>query len=1464
VNVLERSLSSLALVAAVTTIAAAAVPDASPLEPKAFRHPALRVPALERPVAELEALAPSLRSELAGLGAALDLGFLDWRADRWGTLVLSVPLLPGSGTGNDLDWGGPKPRDGAELQQRAWEAVRGYLQAHQEQLRVDLAQLPAARVGIFDAGNLIQVHAARVVRGIPVRESGVSAVLSHGNLVLLGLERWGDVDAPTAPVLAAGDARARVAEHLQPFRVASYREQEQLEIVALARGEDASTVVRGHGYDYRLAWVSKPDVPGDAGSWEALVDATSGELLAFEDKNQYAVRRVVGGVYPGANDQVPPDGVEQPGWPMPFTNVAGSGPTLFTSSGGIVPGCVDTQAQTTLAGQYVRILDVCGPINEASTNDIDLGVSGGTDCTVPPGHSAGDTHASRTSFYELNRIKEQGRGYLPGNAWLGAQLTINVNMIPDCLVFWNGSTLNFYRSSGPCKNTGENPSLLDHEWGHGLDNNGVNPNITSPQEAIADVYSILRQNATCVARGLLDIPCDGFGDECDTCTGLRELDWLQHRCDRPHDIDWILNGFTSAECNNTGPAPACPAGNGPCGREQHCESQVVGEVAWDLQFRDLRAAPFNYDSNTALELATRLMYVAPQLLTSWYTCGGGCAAAGTCGCGATSGYMLTLAVDDDDGNIANGTPHMTAIRAAFERHEIHCAMLPVSNSGCAGGPTSAPVVSAAAAPQGVSLSWTPVARADHYDVYRTEGVFACDYGKARVGQTAGTTFLDPDLLDGRPYSYVVLAAGTDSACTGPTSACATATPSVGQNPCGIDMAFAQAASSVPEAGGGVTVTVVLSTPDGLPSTAPASVDFATADGTASAGSDYASSSGTLSFPTGTPNGATQAIVVPILDDATDEADETFTVSLTNPQGGTVGSVALHTVSILDDDAPTSVSIADVTIVEGTGGTSTAFFGVTLAAQSGQVVTVDFATADGTATAPADYAAQSGTLSFAPGVTARTIDVSVVGDAVDEPDETFTVNLTNPGNVTIADGQAIGTLADDDAATGVSIADVSVVEGNTGTTSASFSVTLAAQSALPITVDYATADGTATAPGDYAPASGTLSFAPGSTAQAVGIAVTGDALDETDETFSVNLSNPTNTTISDGVGVGTIIDDDLAPFLAIADATIREGAAGTTTDSTFTLSLSAPSGQSVAVSYGTMDGTASAGTDYQAAAGVLSFPPGSVSGTVTVTVNGDDVREGDEAFLVNLTNPINTMISDGQAAGSIQDDDSWPELTHGQAIATSLRAQPGPAADADMYQLSQRPYASYEVVVDGLSGDTGASGPLLERLASDAATVIQGSDPTGAGSSRSLRWENATGGVVGDEYVRVRSGGCTTDCGPEDVYRIRLYDTTASLARFNNSASQVTVLALQNVSAETVAGNVRFWSAAGAPLASLPLSLAPHGTLVANTSTIAGLAGQSGSVTIGNDGVYGALAGKAVAVEPATGFTFDSPLALRPR
>jgi uncharacterized repeat protein (TIGR01451 family) len=222
-----------------------------------------------------------------------------------------------------------------------------------------------------------------------------------------------------------------------------------------------------------------------------------------------------------------------------------------------------------------------------------------------------------------------------------------------------------------------------------------------------------------------------------------------------------------------------------------------------------------------------------------------------------------------------------------------------------------------------------------------------------------------------------------------------------------------------------------------------------------------------------------------------------------------------------------------------------------------------------------------------------------------------------------------------------------------------------------------------------------------------------------------------------------------------------------------------------------------------------------------------------------------------------------ELAHGTDAVHDLAAPPGPAADEDIFRISQKPYSSYEVIVDATSGDIGSGdGPLVDRVAPDLATVLQSSSPVGTGSSRSLRWINTTAAVIEDQAVRVRSAQCGTDCGPDDVYRIRAYETTYTVPRFNNSGTQITVLVVQNPTDHPVGGQVYLRNGAGAVVATAPLALSPRATLVLNTSTVPGASGVSGTITIAHDGRYGELSGKTVALEPETGFSFDS--ALEPR
>ena len=224
-------------------------------------------------------------------------------------------------------------------------------------------------------------------------------------------------------------------------------------------------------------------------------------------------------------------------------------------------------------------------------------------------------------------------------------------------------------------------------------------------------------------------------------------------------------------------------------------------------------------------------------------------------------------------------------------------------------------------------------------------------------------------------------------------------------------------------------------------------------------------------------------------------------------------------------AAPSVSVNDASLTEGDSGSKNAVFTVSLSAAATGDVTVDYVTSDGSATAPDDYAAVNGTLTFAPGETSKQVTVAVAGDVLDEPHETYSLNISNPSGATLSRARGLGTILDNDPAVSLSVDDISAPE-SAGT--ASFTVSLSGVSGKVITVDYTTADGTATAAADYGSAQGTLVFLPGETSKSVSVALVDDNVVELDETFSLNLSRVINALLADGQGTGTILDGDAAP------------------------------------------------------------------------------------------------------------------------------------------------------------------------------------------------------------------------------------------------------------------------------------------------------------------------------------------------
>lgn len=305
-----------------------------------------------------------------------------------------------------------------------------------------------------------------------------------------------------------------------------------------------------------------------------------------------------------------------------------------------------------------------------------------------------------------------------------------------------------------------------------------------------------------------------------------------------------------------------------------------------------------------------------------------------------------------------------------------------------------------------------------------------------------------------------------------------------------------------------------------------SVAYTTADGTATiADNDYVASSGTLVFGVGV---VSRTITTTIVGDLRFEANETFQVNLSNPVNAAI-AVTQGIGTIINNDAPPTFSISpNISVTEGNTLTTNAVFTVTLTPVSGITATVSYSTTDITAQlADLDYINAAGALVFPPGVTSRVITVAVRGDTRFENNETFRVGLGTPTNAVFGiSNSSVGTIINDDNLPNLIIANANVTEGNTGTTSLLFTVTLSSSSGVTASVNYATSDSTATvADNDYISSSGTLVFAPGVVSRVVTVTVIGDTRFEPNENLMVTLSNQVSATIADGSAIGTIVNDD---------------------------------------------------------------------------------------------------------------------------------------------------------------------------------------------------------------------------------------------------------------------------------------------------------------------------------------------------
>lgn len=564
------------------------------------------------------------------------------------------------------------------------------------------------------------------------------------------------------------------------------------------------------------------------------------------------------------------------------------------------------------------------------------------------------------------------------------------------------------------------------------------------------------------------------------------------------------------------------------------------------------------------------------------------------------------------------------------------------------------------------------------------------------------------------------------------------------NGCVTGITVTSADSSATEQSASVIFTF---TADG-PSDCAIEIPYTLTDVTTTSGVDYGTPipASPLILPIGD---VTTTLEIPFLDDDIDELDETFTIEIGSVLNATFNGT--HPVGEILDDDTASLSVDDVTVTEGESGTTNAIFTVALDHATSFDVTVDVTTGDDSAVSGVDFTPVSETVVFTAGQTSLTVTVEVTGDSDGEAHEQFFLNLASvvPPGVILSDAQAIGTINNDDAP--VSIDDVSINEGDSGITCATFTATIPFISVLTASVEYGTSDITdeAGAGSDYTAKTGTLTFNPGETSQTVCIDVSGDDIYEDDETFALTLSSPTNATLVDADGIGTIINDDLLPTVNITAQSVTEGS-GDINTLQLVATLDGRTEDTVTVTLDTADDTAT-DADYSGlTAQILTIFPEQTSGSLPVSIITDFFDEPDETFTATLSSPVNAAAGDlGPAVITILDDDLPPivsisDATCNESAASCLftisldSTKPYPVtvdyvltsgtatAEVDFSGLS----GTFSVPADQLSADLGISvGTFDDAIYEDTETFTITLQPT---SGLVLGDADATGYILDDD------------------------------------------------------------------------------------------------------------------------------------
>jgi hypothetical protein len=561
------------------------------------------------------------------------------------------------------------------------------------------------------------------------------------------------------------------------------------------------------------------------------------------------------------------------------------------------------------------------------------------------------------------------------------------------------------------------------------------------------------------------------------------------------------------------------------------------------------------------------------------------------------------------------------------------------------------------------------------------------------GAAAGTVALGPGMLtgtftvgilpdtavEGNEAAVLSLSNPTGGALLGQQS---TAVLNITDNDPPVVLKLSAASYGASEKGPVATITVSRLGP----TAGTVGVSYTTGDGTATiSGSDYGAASGTLSFGPGVKG---RTFTVPILEDTTDENDETVTLALGSPTGGAVLGFPSHgLLTIRDNDAGGTLQLG-LAAYTANETSDSALITVTRLRGAASGVSVNYATSDGTATAGSDYAATSGTLNFAAGDLSESFLVPILDDSSGEGAEVLQVAISSPvGGAILGTRKTADLKIVDDESSSAGTLQLGLAAYSVSEAGGSLRVTVARTGGTTggVSVDYSTGDGSAVAGADYTQTSGTLPFGAGERSKSFVVPILNDSSGEGNEKFTIVLSNPGGGAILGprSSAPATIVDNEAALQFKLASFKATEGAPA----AAIVVTRSGPSPSTVGVSYTTSDGTASAGSDYTAASGTLSFGPGVTSRTFTVPVLNDTLDENEEQVSLAISNPTGGIVLGAQSAAALNIGDNDAGGTLQFKSATTSVGESGLTATVTVTRIGG---AAGGVTVDYASGGGSAT------------------------------------------------------------------------------------------------------------------------------------------------------------------------------